>query len=400
MKSILGKIVVVAVMVTLHASFSEAITWRVEKDGSGDFDVIQDAVDAAAEGDTILVGAGRFETMRPIPYWEDHNATIAVEKGGLVIIGAGPEHTIVGTGEIIGNYNVVVGGNDPEVVYSLTLMGFSIEGGYCGIEYEAARLKIEGCVLRNSHFGILVAGPGDHFGICNHEVIDSEFFGLDTGIVSGLGVEGFLVANCQFDSVQTGISFRATYNAVVSNCKVIGAIQGYQYDISSGAMTNCEVTGVENAEYGVGAYFTNSTVSMNDCIIDFSMANTFTALSVVSSDLSGSSNIIKGGGLSAMRVFSNSIIEGFTGNEIYKANTFALVAQSFNSTMQGPFIHFDLTSNYWGTDNPDSIAAWIDDANDHPYNPNYWAVVDFEPFEPDPVPVQKKSLGGLKDLFR
>jgi hypothetical protein len=36
-------------------------TWSVEKDGSGDFSVIQDAVEAAAPGDTIQIGEGRFE---------------------------------------------------------------------------------------------------------------------------------------------------------------------------------------------------------------------------------------------------------------------------------------------------------------------------------------------------
>ena len=33
-------------------------TWVVELDGSGDFTVIQDAVDAAADGDTIFIGPG------------------------------------------------------------------------------------------------------------------------------------------------------------------------------------------------------------------------------------------------------------------------------------------------------------------------------------------------------
>jgi len=32
----------------------------VEKDGTGDFTIIQDAIDAAGDGDTIQIGAGRF----------------------------------------------------------------------------------------------------------------------------------------------------------------------------------------------------------------------------------------------------------------------------------------------------------------------------------------------------
>ncbi|MBE0568033.1 MAG: hypothetical protein IH621_18915 [Krumholzibacteria bacterium] len=46
---------------------AEARTWRVEKDGSGDYTVIQDALDAAASGDTIQIGPGRFEDFRIYP---------------------------------------------------------------------------------------------------------------------------------------------------------------------------------------------------------------------------------------------------------------------------------------------------------------------------------------------
>ena len=37
-----------------------AVTFTVEKDGSGDFTIIQDAVDAAAPGDTIIIRDGIY----------------------------------------------------------------------------------------------------------------------------------------------------------------------------------------------------------------------------------------------------------------------------------------------------------------------------------------------------
>ena len=52
--------VVEALVILLTHGYVQAIAWRVEKDGSGDSVAIQDAVDASASGDTILIGAGRF----------------------------------------------------------------------------------------------------------------------------------------------------------------------------------------------------------------------------------------------------------------------------------------------------------------------------------------------------
>lgn len=47
-------------LATLLSSAAGAATWYVEKDGSGDFTTIQPAIDAAAAGDTILVGPGQY----------------------------------------------------------------------------------------------------------------------------------------------------------------------------------------------------------------------------------------------------------------------------------------------------------------------------------------------------
>jgi hypothetical protein len=67
--------------------------------------------------------------------------------------------------------------------------------------------------------------------------------------------------------------------------------------------------------------------------------------------------------------------------------------------VQDEVAHFDMTNNWWGTTDPDSIQAWIRDRNDFPEYPFFYQV-DFEPFLEGPVPVKKSSLGGFKSLFR
>ena len=60
-------------------------------------------------------------------------------------------------------------------------------------------------------------------------------------------------------------------------------------------------------------------------------------------------------------------------------------------------MHLDFTNNYWGTSEPDSIAAWIKDGID---DPGTHAIIDFEPFSTVPLPTEKKSMGDIKAMFR
>ncbi len=60
-------LVLVLLLVMGTASQAAAETWYVEKDGSGDFTVIQAAVDAAADGDVINIGLGQFSDFTLVP---------------------------------------------------------------------------------------------------------------------------------------------------------------------------------------------------------------------------------------------------------------------------------------------------------------------------------------------
>jgi len=52
----------------LVANMAHARTWLVEQDGSGEYTVIQDALDAAADGDSILIGPGFYQEYRPYSF--------------------------------------------------------------------------------------------------------------------------------------------------------------------------------------------------------------------------------------------------------------------------------------------------------------------------------------------
>ncbi len=75
-----------------------AVTFRVERDGSTDFSVIQDAVNAAASGDTILIGPGRYNEGEIVSTagWTEF-VRVLVHQNELTIIGAGADETIFGS---------------------------------------------------------------------------------------------------------------------------------------------------------------------------------------------------------------------------------------------------------------------------------------------------------------
>jgi len=391
-------VVLVAVILwgLLVPGFAVAGTWRVELDGSGDFTVIQDAVDAAAPGDTILVGPGRFETVRPIPFWDGFNATVALQKGGLVLQGSGTEQTIIGAGSTYWDYRAIVAENNPSIVYSFTVRDIAIVGGYTGIHYEGDGLLVERCEFANSFDGVAI------FTSDNNRVCDSVFHDLGIGIDSFMGNDILIVSGCRFEQMECGVSMQTVTGGIVRDCVFRECIGGIQYDRSSGEITACQVHGIEGTEYGSGVFLElDSVVTMSNCLVDMSTSSPQAALYVRNgSVLSGSDNVIRGGGGTSMRVAGRGRCDNFHGNEIYKAENYCLEAEYYNPSLYGPLVELDMTDNYWGTDIADSISSWIDDADDHPRSPNYWMTVVFQPFEDESVPVTQKSFSDVKNLFR
>ncbi len=71
-------------MLIVFAATSGARTWRVEKNGSGEFATIHDAMIACSAGDTIMIGPGRYDDFHPFvaPAWTSE-AIVGVTKDNL-----------------------------------------------------------------------------------------------------------------------------------------------------------------------------------------------------------------------------------------------------------------------------------------------------------------------------
>jgi len=367
------QLLLIASMIAL-ACQSPAATWRVELDGSGDFTTIQDAIDAAAPGDSILVGAGEFVDTRAIELWPGRRSTATVVTSGLVIRGAGAEETIVGEDSGDGYYYPFFAPTAPNDISSLTICDLTVRGGYIGVNYESHGLKLERCCIRGSTIGVLA------FHSHGGEIVDCDFAGHEIGAAIVSSPVEWAISGSTFFQCSTGMILQACAAVAVSHCRTEGCNVGIQFDGSCGTIHATEVFGAPGITNGDGVEcLAGSRVAMTDCVIDYSMATTFAALYVIGQEFSAYGCQFRNGGRATIHINGHPGRQlEFNDNEIGKAAQFALVLEEYSH--DGVLSYYDFTNNDWGTTNSDSIAAWIDDAEDHPDSHLYQAVAKYIPF--------------------
>lgn len=135
--------------------------WTVRAGGGGDFTDLQAGVNAASDGDTVLVGPGRYANIGTgvvggvtrvfALYVGAPNR--ARSKTLTLIAEAGPDSTIIG-GESVVDYAVVF-----EHLLGGTLQGFTIDGGEnSGALLSDSELEIVGNRFANSAFALRAEG--------------------------------------------------------------------------------------------------------------------------------------------------------------------------------------------------------------------------------------------------
>jgi len=142
----------------LLATSASARTWRVEKDGSGDYTTIQPAVDGAAPGDSILIGPGRYsETTLYNPNvpkdFFPKPVMIAVTVDDLTIIGAGPDQVYLAPETPDSSPDGPMGIATYLWITQLVVKRLTIEDVYDGM-YFCGKVEISDCRFRNSDKGI------------------------------------------------------------------------------------------------------------------------------------------------------------------------------------------------------------------------------------------------------
>ncbi len=389
------------VLLLLIPTLSYAKVFYVEKDGSGDYTVIQDAVDAAASGDTIRIGVGRFDDKQWVvcPGWSEF-VMVKVFQEELTIIGSGPE-TIVGSsspwdasqGDPKGVACGDLWGNERLVLEDLCVENMR-DGVYVSYEFASnCSLVISNCLFKRNDYSLWLLGVG-----ADISVLDSRFEHLADrgGHIVGWQHENLTIDGCEFFMDwdiygQDGVSLNWVDNATISDCTFsygTTAVDSYStlFEVRDTVFHGQGNYGIYVSGEGGGGAIQRSTFRQNGWgLADFSLSSSpLRVTNCLFEDVDdGSIAVDYGSGLS---VNNCDLSRGRVG-----------VFWSIDQSTCPVTSTIDMENNYWGTADPDSISAWILDRND---SPDACGLVDFEPFSVIPLPTEKQSLGGLRSMFR
>jgi len=376
-----------------------AVTWHVEKDGSGDFTVIQDAVDASAAGDTVRIGPGRYEEWRVYSTPDGDLLKMVHPPHDLTFIGAGWDETILGPETLIyeqDGYWVTAfnnrGLNADLVVEDLTIEHVG-DAFWVGSVVSLRRLRLQN--LRRNTVLLTLADSldvqdceaiqpiGANIGASINHSFDGQLVDVvirRSRFVGGVG--GVLLPNARLvleDSV-----FEDTWGPI---CWASG----------SAVIRRCRMTGPELES---GIWIDNSVVAtIEDCWVD--PPKGWSLRAGLGASVVGERNHFSGSRGTSNSGIKDTISLGGTGTSLVLRNSDILRQPGTRwSVFNGSTTYdIDLRWNYWGTAEIDSIATWVGDRSDCVSPDCQITYVLYEPYLDHSVPIPNSSIGGLKALF-
>lgn len=378
----------------LLADDALARTWRVEKDGSGDYQVIQDALDSAAPGDTILVGPGRFDDFEPQTFTDlgTYAMIMRPRAGPLTVIGAGPLQTTVGP-------DILTLSVDGYRTYCLRQEVSAPPLEVSGITFEHVEraVRLEGtasfsdCVFRASDRFLIVLGP--HV-IDSLTITDCVFdggtwnpFGVATLV--GTADPGLRVVRCTFRNMELAVHPAACTNCLIEDCLFEDVWVPLEF-YSGGTVLVKRCTFVRPGNIAISAR-DGTQVTLVDSRID---SGAFRTIRLTSDARMVANGVIVGWGQLDTINICTTCVAAFTNSDILNGGSGPTLSVSTLAETQAVL---DFTNNYWGTADSSQIAAWIVEG-DVPLDPPL-AEVDFVPFRTKSIPVKADSMGNLKFRF-
>lgn len=373
---------VAAIMAVAPAS---ARVISVERDGSGDYVVIQEALDAAATGDTVSIGSGIYSECRSytLPGWQHSlNIYAYVQQDSITIQGSGPGLVVIGPGT-------------PQNDGQFGPKGIALaEPGYF--------VAVTGVTVANCYDGLYVSRGSGSLRLSSIEqcyvgasILESNGFLVEDSTVTGDGIGIYIsgshnstVSRCSISTHDYCVVYGGSNNTTVTESQLQLSTYALLCDSGlSGVISGNVFAGVERAigvSQGVSATITSNVIEASG----YGIRLYATDDQVVIAD-----NIISGGSLAPIMISAEATTTPIHGNHIMRGSGYAVIVDSFGYD-EGAVV--DLTGNYWGTAERDSIQAWILDDYGDPDSP----VIVFEPFSSTPLSRHDSTMSDLKEMFR
>jgi len=381
-------------LAVLMAGPSYGTTWRVEKDGSGDFTVIQDAVDAASSGDVIAIGPGRYEEYTQVGIYDVY---VLVDNKSLTFIGSGSGVTIVGPEDPEANGSQEAEGfavlNHPEYTRIVDLAVEDMNAIH--LDISAYHFEMENCKISGGHDGRGVLG---HFSAGGF-IRNCQFRNLPG---RGIGLHGpthdFVVEDCLFEEVAGAIRLQwSEVDVLIQNCNFYTSIGGPVIQSaggSSGTVINCVIEKTGSPYSSAIAAASGGSLSVFDSTIisyggfGFRLSDT--------GEIQVHGNIVISDNACLFKGYPNEWgTTSFSNNHFLREGAGFFVKPLANNWTEPEYV--DMTNNYWGTQDLGEIAEYILDGND---SPNIHYFINFEPIADGPVSSESISLDGIKALYR
>ncbi len=364
---------------------ADARTWRVARDGSGDYVTVQPAVDAAAPGDTIRIGPGHYTetTLFPPPrskvFWPKPTY-LAVTVDDLTVVGAGPRWTILGPDTPDTSPDGPAGVMTGSSVSTFLVRDLTVEGGYFGM-HLAADVEVIDCEIRDCGFGI------DHQDRYHLAVTGCFFQAMRCGIYTSFHSDA-TIAKCWFRDMGKGIASSGASLVRVQDSEFGDVGIAMQFIHIQAVVQSCQVV---HSHWGAMVLDCGASVHLSNNVLD--AGDGYCSLAATGpSQVEGSGNVFSGGS-EATLIFSKTAV-GLQGNRILRGDGELVHLEYYTQT---PPRTLDMRYNDWGTTNGAEIATWIWDGHD---DPEIQACVLYEPFVGQPQRTVQASWGEVKASYR
>jgi hypothetical protein len=339
--------------------------------------VIQGALDAAAAGDSVLVGPGRFDDFRVATTLDGFTfSSIAhLKKADIVLIGSGMDQTIVGPETLV----VQVGGLNATCLVVDEVAGVSVHG----LHFENAQFPVnlkfrsvlEDCRVNNAgtNYALDII-EGDQV-----EIRGCQFYGRSSIITSSAAVIRPLIEDCVFENLGLDTTSIVVGNgateAMIRGCSFIG----YAASVETSLGGTATIEDSHFSQVRVNAIdLSSGSMIVRRCVIE---AGSRFPLRAGLGRLEVYDTIIGGGTMATLLTWTD-----VTMRNCHLLNGGALTVDSRGSAARVN----DLRFNWWGSSDLEQIEGWISQLE-----PN----VIHEPILYGPVATQRRSLSSLKALF-